>query len=124
MTDDAGRSWVDEEAGPLIRPYAMTKGRTRAENHELDLITLVVSTRPPDPISGLSSEHERIVEFCGRPISVAEVAANLDVPLMVAKVLLSDLMSTGAVIARPPIKTVQAPDRDILQAVLDGIRRL
>ncbi|MBQ1161307.1 DUF742 domain-containing protein, partial [Streptomyces sp. A73] len=37
--------WFDDAAGPVVRPYAMTRGRTRsgAEGAQLDLIALVVA---------------------------------------------------------------------------------
>ena len=43
MTD----RWFDDAAGPVVRPYAMTRGRTRssAEEAKLDLIALVVADR-------------------------------------------------------------------------------
>lgn len=124
MTSPDDRSWVDEDAGPLVRPYAMTGGRTQPINRALDLIALVVAVPPAEPVSGLTAEHERVIELCRQPISVAEVAGNLNVPLMVATVLLGDLMAKGVVLARPPIPTVRTPDRNLLQAVLDGIRKL
>src|ERR1700681_2678066 len=37
--------WVDEEAGPVVRHYAMTAGRTRPPRGEFDLITLIVAAR-------------------------------------------------------------------------------
>ncbi|HEY8371548.1 MAG TPA: DUF742 domain-containing protein [Pseudonocardiaceae bacterium] len=116
--------WIDEEAGPLVRPYAMTKGRTRPAGEDLDLVTQVVALRAAPDTSSLSVEHLEIIERCRRPLSVAEIAAYLDVPLMVVKVLLSDLIQRGYVVARSPSRFVEIPDRNLLQAVLDGVRRL
>ncbi|WP_019546261.1 DUF742 domain-containing protein [Streptomyces sulphureus] len=44
MTD----RWFDDAAGPVVRPYAMTRGRTRSSTEEakLDLIALVIADRP------------------------------------------------------------------------------
>jgi len=120
----AGDSWVDEEAGPLVRPYAMTRGRTRPANDTLDMITVVMSRRVEiDPL-GIEEEYLTILKLCQQPLSVAEVAARLNVPIVVAKVLLSDLVDRGEVITRQPNRSAQAPDITILQAVLDGVRRL
>ncbi|MFJ4438857.1 DUF742 domain-containing protein [Streptomyces sp. NPDC088923] len=48
---DAGHEtarWYDDEAGPVVRPYAMTRGRTSATGgHRLDLIALVSAVPPP-----------------------------------------------------------------------------
>ncbi|MFE1955360.1 hypothetical protein ACFW9D_33365, partial [Streptomyces sp. NPDC059524] len=42
--------WFDDEAGPVVRPYAMTRGRTTsAAQHRLDLIA-VGGAGPPPPL--------------------------------------------------------------------------
>jgi hypothetical protein len=115
--------WFDEEAGPLVRPYAMTRGRTRPANGRLDVATQVVVVAHSDQM-GLGPEHLAILKLCSRPLSVAELSAYVNVPLIVVKVLLSDLIDRGDVIVRPPELMVQAPSRDLLQAVLDGLRAL
>ncbi|MFD6258796.1 DUF742 domain-containing protein, partial [Nocardia sp. NPDC060256] len=33
--------WFDEAAGPLVRPYAVTRGRTAGGGPELDMLTSV-----------------------------------------------------------------------------------
>lgn len=121
----AGRdSWVDDEAGPLVRPYAMTRGRTRPANRDLNMITLVVAAKDEiDPVA-LDADYVTILELCRYPISVAELSAHMDVPIVVVKILLSDLIERGEVFARNPARDVQAPDMKLLQAVLDGVRRL
>jgi hypothetical protein len=121
----AGRdNWVDDEAGPLVRPYAMTRGRTRPANRDLDMITLVVATKDEIDTVALDADYVMILELCRNPLSVAEIAAHMDVPIVVVKVLLSDLMERGEVIARTPARNVKVPDLNLLQAVLDGVRRL
>jgi hypothetical protein len=116
--------WFDDEAGPLVRPYAMTRGRTRPTKSQLDVATQVVAAREEKNLVGLGPEHLAILDLCQRPLSVAELAAYVDVPLVVVKVLVSDLIERGDVIVRPPARAVEAPDRELLQAVLDGIRAL
>src|SRR3954447_18421247 len=126
MADD---SWFDEDAGPLVRPFAMTRGRTRPGRYDLDMITLVVAMGNPyeaayrDP--GREPEYARILAACQRPVSVAEVSAAVDLPMVVVKVLLSDLIELGELLFRSPPRS-QSPqtDRRVLQAVLDGVRNL
>ncbi|MCO1659307.1 DUF742 domain-containing protein [Pseudonocardia humida] len=117
-------SWFDEDAGPLVRPFALTRGRTRPGRYDLDMITLVVaigSHREP----GREPEYARILAACQRPVSVAEVSATVDLPLVVVKVLLSDLIERGELLFRSPPRTVSPQtDRVVLQAVLDGVRNL
>jgi hypothetical protein len=116
--------WLDEASGPLIRPYALTRGRTRPTRPELDMVTqLLTSWRVPDR-SGLSVEHLEILNLCVRPLSVVEVAAFLDTPIVVAKVLASDLIERGDLVAGATARAPVRPDRKLLQAVLEGVRRL
>jgi hypothetical protein len=117
-------NWVDAEAGPLVRPYAMTRGRTRPANRDLDMITLVVAAKDEVDAVALEAEYVAILELCYQPLSIAELSAHLDVPIVVIKVLVSDLMERGEVIARTPSRNVTVPDMNLLQAVLDGVRRL
>jgi Protein of unknown function (DUF742) len=117
-----GDWWYDEAAGPVVRPYAMVRGRTRPVTTELHLVTQVRAMPSASDPESLSVEHLEIMELCRRPLSVAEVAAYLDVPLVVVKVLLSDLIQRGDVVIRDPARIAEAPDRNLLQAVLDGVR--
>ncbi|OLT14114.1 hypothetical protein BJF78_20025 [Pseudonocardia sp. CNS-139] len=117
-------SEFDISPGPLVRPFAIAKGRTRPGRYDLDMITLVVALAPADR-PGLMPEYAEILEAAQRPQSVAEVAAAVNLPMAVVKVLLSDLIERGDMIFRsPPARTTQRPDPKLLQAVLDGIRNL
>ncbi|HVV08235.1 DUF742 domain-containing protein [Amycolatopsis sp.] len=118
--------WFDEAAGPLVRPYAVTRGRTRDGRHDLDMITLVVAVRPESDAWRLESEHAEIVRICQSAMSVAEVSAKLHLPLAVTKILIGDLINEGHLIFRSPPSPSRtaAPDIKLLQAVLNGIRKL
>src|SRR5689334_7452860 len=90
--DPRADRWLDEEAGPVVRPYAMTSGRTRPSNGEFDLISLIVATRPAAPGDlNLGPEHAAIIRMCQQPLSVAEIAAHLNLPVGIVRVLLGDL---------------------------------
>ena len=117
-------AWFDEAAGPLVRPYAVTGGRTRSDTVGLDLITLVVAMRSAAEVAGMEPEHARILRLCQHTMSVAEVAARVDLPLPVVKVLLSDLIEQGHVLFRTAAPVTEIPNKHVLQAVLDGIRKL
>lgn len=120
-------------AGALVRPYAHTGGRTRS-SRDLAIEALVsTSEQPATPATtaaldeALTTHHRRrIVDICIRPRSVAEIAALLSVPLGVARVLLGDLATAGAVIVHPTAGTTGdgAPDLDFMRRVLVGLRRL
>ena len=118
--------WFDDAAGPLVRPYAVTRGRTDPRHH-LNMITLLVANRWDQNLDRMGREYADIVRLCGHPISVAEVSAKLSLPLAVTKILVGDLIEGGYLIFRsPPSPTaaVQTPDISLLQKVLDGVRRL
>ncbi|WP_245930535.1 DUF742 domain-containing protein [Allonocardiopsis opalescens] len=117
-------SWFDEAAGPLVRPYAVTGGRTRSGRTEFDMISLVVAARTETDRRTLDPEHLTILSLCRQPISVAELAAQLDLPMGVVKVLLGDLLDRGDILARAPAPVARLPELNVLQAVLDGISRL
>ena len=44
MTSNDDR-WLDETAGPVVRPYALTQGRTRPSGAAFDLVATVTATR-------------------------------------------------------------------------------
>jgi hypothetical protein len=117
--------WLDEDAGPVVRPYAMTHGRTRPMTGDFDLIALVAATQPaPTAVVGLGPEHTAIVVLCQQPLSVAELSAHLDLPVGIIRVLLGDLLARGLIVARDPKSVVQLHNERVLKAVLDGLRSL
>jgi hypothetical protein len=60
--------WLDQDAGPVVRPYAMTRGRTRPATGRFDLIAVVVATQPPySAHAGLGPEHLSIMKICQQP---------------------------------------------------------
>lgn len=122
-------SWYDDEAGPVVRPYAMTRGRTSTEAEpRLDLIALVIAEdRHGEPLDDqtLSPEHVDIVGLCrDAPLSVAELAAELDLPLGVVRVLIGDLLDAELVHVSRPVPPAELPDEQILREVIDGLRAL
>nr|WP_046470264.1 DUF742 domain-containing protein [Allosalinactinospora lopnorensis] len=102
----------------------MTGGRTRSSGTGLDMISIVMAAREGADWDSLKPEQAAILRLCRRPISVAEISAQLDVPMTVVRVLLGDLIAEGDVIARDPMPAADLPEMNVLQAVLDGIRRL
>ncbi|MEU3207678.1 DUF742 domain-containing protein [Streptomyces cyaneofuscatus] len=121
--------WYDAEAGPVVRPYAMTRGRTSsASRHRLDLIALVVpepAAEDPGRDQTLAPEHVTIVELCSdAPQSIAELAAELDLPVGVVRVLVGDLVEDELVHVTRPVPPAELPDVNILREVINGLRAL
>ncbi|MCI3929269.1 MULTISPECIES: DUF742 domain-containing protein [unclassified Streptomyces] len=135
MSDDDGQAppstprWFDDDAGPVVRPYAMTRGRTTSPaQHRLDLIAVVVAESRADDTEAdqtLSPEHVDIVDLCrDSPQSVAELAAELDLPIGVIRVLIGDLVHDELVHVTRPVPPAELPDESILRDVIDGLRAL
>ncbi|MEW2551393.1 DUF742 domain-containing protein [Streptomyces zhihengii] len=125
-----GSQWYDADAGPLVRPYAMTGGRTRPgpSNVRFDLIALVVvdeRTAPDAEESLLGPEHRTLLALCRcEAQSVAELAADADLPVGVVRVLLGDLLEAGHVKVSSPVPPARLPDERILREVIEGLRAL
>ncbi|MEU1526574.1 DUF742 domain-containing protein [Nocardia rhamnosiphila] len=115
----------DDDPGPLVRPFAVTRGRAGRDLHNLDLLTLVVTVQASADDLSWDREYGEILRMChGRPQSIVEIAARLDLMVAAVKVLISDLINSGHVIFRSPPKHHRGPDLDVIQAVLEGVRKL
>ncbi|MBO2458980.1 DUF742 domain-containing protein [Actinomadura violacea] len=129
-----GTAWFDDAAGPVVRPYALTGGRTHYEGVEFDLVALIEALDAPDetaaspaiPASPWSPEpeHDMILELCRTPLSVVEIASDLELPLGVVRVLLGDLLDRSLIQVRRPAPVAQFPSERVLKEVIDGIRAL
>lgn len=114
----------------LVRPYAVTRGRTRPRL-EIALESLVETTvrgRSAGAVNGSHGrEHERITVLCdGQLQSLAEIAARMQLPLGVARVLIADLAADGLVAVYEPalLDENEAVGTELLERVLSGLRRL
>ncbi|MFF8842097.1 DUF742 domain-containing protein [Streptomyces sp. NPDC015127] len=128
--EPTGSQWYDADAGPLVRPYAMTGGRTEpGPGHvRFDLIALVVvddDAPGSDDVSLLGPEHRTLLALCRcETQSVAELAADADLPVGVVRVLLGDLLAAGHVKVSRPVPPAQLPEERILREVIEGLRAL
>jgi hypothetical protein len=116
--------YLDRDAGPVVRPYAVTGGRTQPRGERLDLIAVVAAIGQPAPGMWLGPEHHQILDLCGRPVPVADVASELDLPLGVVRVLLGDLHSYGLIKVFRSGSHRHVTDMTVLRTVLDGLQGL
>ncbi|MER5623348.1 MULTISPECIES: DUF742 domain-containing protein [unclassified Streptosporangium] len=117
--------WVGDEAGPIVRPYILTRGRTEPTRGRFDLITLVVTIRQVSSREpGLDPECLAIVRLCQLAQSVAEIAAHMNLPAGTVRVLLSDLLDQGFIAIQEPHSETDMHDERLYRAVLDGLRAL
>ncbi|GGV13132.1 hypothetical protein GCM10010182_36990 [Actinomadura cremea] len=135
MERSEGAAWYDDAAGPVVRPYALTGGRTHHDDaDQFDMVALIVAApRPadgPEDDRGAASgwapepEHDMILELCRTPLSVVEIASDLELPLGVVRVLLGDLLDHSLIEVRRPAPVAQFPSERVLKEVIDGIRAL
>jgi hypothetical protein len=114
--------WWDGEAGPVVRPYAVTKGRVPAPS-PLDVVAYVVATPMAEPPRmPLQPEHHALIAAAWEPVPLAELAARVDLPLGVVRVLLGDLRSAGLISLYDPPAAGRPHHVDVLKAVVHGLR--
>ena len=122
----SNNEWLDADAGPVVRPYQLTRGRTRASGAAFDIVATVHANqlRGVDP-RGLGPEHFAVFQAAYRPTTVVDVASDVGLALGVVRILLADLREYGLVqIDAPiPMKAHQV-DRDTLREVIHGLRGL
>lgn len=117
-------STVDPPPPPtLVRPYALTRGRT-APSRVYPLEALVHTDLRMLDGHALSPEERSIAELCRESRSVAEVAALVRIPLGVARVLIGDLVDRGIVRVHTQTEQESAPGAALLERVLSGLRKL
>ena len=124
----------DEPTGALVRPYAVTRGHTRPKV-DIAIEALVETTlrgRQTGPSSGGGSqggEQHYIANLCdGKLQSLAEIAARMQLPLGVARVIIADMAADGLVSVHEPaslsLEDNDAVGTELLERVLSGLRRL
>jgi Protein of unknown function (DUF742) len=118
-----GDQWHDRGAGPVVRPYALTGGRTRPTGETIDLLALVASTNATMDELLLQPEYVAVIRQCRQPKPVADLASDLDLPLGVVRILLSDMRDQGLVVIRPPLRS-RMSDPKLLKDVADALRKL
>jgi len=112
--------------GALVRPYAVTGGRTEPVR-EITLGDILLTTQRGWQEARYSGrDRQLIAEMCNnRPLSLAEISSYMRVPLGVARVLVADMVAGG-------LLALHAADVDesfmekmnVLERVLSGLRRL
>jgi len=115
---------ADGAASSLVRPYAVTGGRTRPRT-QLEIEAMVAAAHyEARDLSVLSPECQAILGFCRDWRSVAEVSAVLRMPLGVARILIADMAVEGLVRVHQLDHAQGRPDLNLLERVLSGLRKL
>jgi hypothetical protein len=124
----ADEAWPQRESGPVVRPYAVTGGRTEpGDGNALTLLTLLVATGrplPTDDPARLAPEHYRLLSLCSLQMTLADLAADTALPLGVVRVLVADLTELEAIAVVGQRSADQRTGNNVLQEILNGLRAL
>lgn len=112
--------------GELVRPFALTRGRTKPVADIAIEAILVTTARGRQEAPYAGRHKQTIADLCAaQPQSLAEIAAHLGFPLGVAKVLVADMTSESMLTLHNPAGEQTHDERmHMLERVLDGLRKL
>ncbi|MEV6652268.1 DUF742 domain-containing protein [Streptomyces sp. NPDC051219] len=118
--------WYEDETGPMLRPYTVTRGRTRpAAEHVVDLLSQVTAVGAGGQEQRLDHARSSLLDLVRRsPRPVAEIAADADLPLTVVRVLLVDLVEAGLIRISAPVAHEAMSDPVLLREIVDRLREL
>jgi Protein of unknown function (DUF742) len=119
----AGATDAGRDDGAEVRPFVLTRGRVVTEEDLAVEAQVVRTRRGGDAVDTLAFEYRDIVELCGEPLAVAEIAATLRLQLGVARVLVQDLTNQGMVTTFEP-EVGLTDDVDTIMRVIHGLRQL
>ena len=109
----------------MVRPYALTQGRTRHAGESFNLVATVMATqRAIIDLGSLAPEHMSVLLLARAPTTVADIASDVDLPLGVVRIILADLRELGLVAIRTPVVMAERIDKHTLREVLNGLRGL
>jgi len=124
LHDSSPHGIAEDRASALVRPYAVTGGRTKPR-YQLQIEAMVAASHyEARDLSVLSPECQAILGFCRDWRSVAEISAVLRMPLGVARVLIADMAMEGLVRVHQIDHAHGRPDLNLLERVLSGLRKL
>ncbi|MGI5204708.1 DUF742 domain-containing protein [Spirillospora sp. CA-108201] len=124
--------WVDQDV-QQVRPYVVVPDGRACPRYQMRLDTVLTVTHTTGGAAAgttqagaLPPEAAHALRLCrAGSCSVAEIAATIGQPILVAKTLLSDLIDAGALViappAVPPDPETGRPSAHLLQALLEGL---
>ncbi len=118
----------DEElelTSPLVPLFVITNGRALPPEHEYEHTTLVTAAVENGQVAArtLSPEAGQVMDLVSKGfLSVAEVAGHTHLPLGIVRILLAQLEDDGLILARTPIPRAERVDRELVSAVLEGLK--
>ena len=121
--DSSSSTVVRAEPDIGVRPYYVTRGRTRTDRI-LGIEVLVQTTdHGRESLDQLKFEQHDIAAVCAQPVSVAEIAARVRVPLGVARVLIADMAAASLLDIHDTPARIE-DDISLIQRLIHGVREL
>ncbi|OKK22410.1 hypothetical protein AMK16_04530 [Streptomyces sp. CB00455] len=128
MSDGLEHDEELELTSPLVPLFVITNGRALPPDHEYEHTTLVTAA-PTAAENGqaaartLSPEAAQVMDLVANGfLSVAEVAGHTHLPLGIVRILLAQLEEDGLILTRTPIPRAERVDRELVSAVLEGLK--
>jgi hypothetical protein len=107
-----------------VRPYVLTRGRTRTRQHLLVHTLVSVPYYDARFAASLAPEARSLYEEARHQVcSVAELSAHCGISLGVVRVVLDDLAADHQLMVHPEIYSSQF-DPHLLERLRDGLARL
>lgn len=122
--------WNDDleanRSAGVVRPYALTGGRTLPSVHLPLEATIAVRGGTDVQLARLDDVERHIVQLGRRSLSVAEISVELHQPIGVTRVLLADLVHARVLEIRATLTqdTSTADRRSLIERTLRGLRAL
>lgn len=113
-----------ELTSALVPFFVIAKGRALPADHEYEHTTLVTAHEGTSAVARTLSPEAREVMDLVRDgfLSVAEVSGHTHLPLGIVRILLAQMEEDGLILVRKPIPRAEHADRELLSAVLDGLK--
>ncbi|MFF9687547.1 DUF742 domain-containing protein [Streptomyces sp. NPDC014623] len=113
-----------ELTSPLVPLFVITNGRALPPEHEYEHTTLVMAAQDAAATTlTLSPEAGQVMALITEGfLSVAEVAGHTHLPLGIVRILLAQLEEDGLILVRRPIPRAEHVDRELVSAVLEGLK--
>lgn len=113
-----------ELTSALVPLFVIAKGRALPGDDEYGHTTLVTAREGTSAAARtLSPEARAVMDLIADGfLSVAEVSGYTRLPLGIVRILLAQMAEDGLIVVRNPVPRDQRVDRELLTAVLDGLK--
>lgn len=106
-----------------VPPYLMSGGRTHP-SRAVAIETIVEVPRETVSSTKIRFETRTILELAQHPISVAEIAAEMRIPLGTTLVLVSDLLESEELMGHETTAQSELSNREIMTRIIHRVREL